>query len=45
MKTPNVGTEIAPYSRNFDNRLQKLADKIVQGKSSLIVTVMKIWYN
>lgn len=45
MKTPKVVTEIATYSSNFDNCLQKLADKIQQEKSSLIVTVIKIWYN
>lgn len=45
MKTPKVVTEIAKYSNNFDNSLQKLADKIRQGKSTLIVTVIKIWYN
>lgn len=33
MKTPEVVTEIAKYSNNFDNRLQKLADKICQGKA------------
>lgn len=45
MKTPKVVTEIAKYSNNFDNRSQKLADKIQQGKSTLIMTVIKIWYN
>lgn len=33
MKTPKVVTEIAKYSNIFDNCLQKLADKICQGKA------------
>lgn len=32
MKTPKVVTEIAKYSSNFDNCLQKLADKNTAGK-------------
>lgn len=45
MKITKVATEIAKYSGNFDNHWKKLADKIQQGKSTLIMAVIKIWYN